>query len=80
MISRDTYSIIRAWQDADFLNEQYSAVYAYSNTDVVLNGVKVELVSTSVLNIKIKSISAATPNNVYLLGNKADVYFGGTNL
>jgi len=80
MVSRDTYSIIRAWQDADFTGETYSAVYTYANTLAVINGVKVNLVATSVLNIKIGTFSAATNNTVYLLGNKADVYFGSPNL
>jgi len=80
MVSRDTYSIIRAWQDADFTGETYSAIYTYANTDAIINGVKVQLVATSVLNIKISSISASTNDNVYLLGNKSDVYFGSPNL
>jgi hypothetical protein len=80
MVSRDTYSIIRAWQDANFTGETYSAIYTYANTDAIVNGVKVQLVATSVLNIKVSTISAATINNVYLLGNKADVYFGSPNL
>lgn len=80
MISRDTYSIIRPWQDANFTAETYSAIYTYANTDSVINGVNVKLVATSVLNIKVKSFSAATPDTVYLLGNKSDVYFGSPNL
>lgn len=80
MISRDTYSIIRPWQDANFTAETYSGVYTYTNTNAVINGVNVQLVGTSVLNIKVKSISASTLNNVYLLGNKSDVYFGSPNL
>lgn len=80
MVSRDTYSIIRAWQDANYTAETYSAVYTYANTDAIINGVKVQLVATSVLNIKINSISAATNDNVYVLGNKSDVYFGSPNL
>lgn len=80
MVSRDTYSIIRAWQDANFSAETYSAIYTYANTEAVVNGVKVNLVATSVLNIKVNTFSAATNDTVYLLGNKADVYFGSPNL
>jgi len=80
MVSRDTYSIIREWQDANFTGETYSSVYAFADTAAIINGVNVNLVATSVLNIKIDSISAATSNTVYLLGNKADVYFGSPNL
>jgi hypothetical protein len=80
MISRDTFSIIRAWQDANFTDETYSSVYTFANTAAIINGVNVNLVATSVLNIKIDSFSAATNNTVYLLGNKSDVYFGSPNL
>ena len=80
MIGRDTYSIIRPWQDANFTAETYSAIYTYANTNVILNGVSVQLAATSILNIKVRSISAATNNNVYLLGDKSDVYFGSPNL
>jgi hypothetical protein len=80
MISRDTYSIIRPWQDANFTAETYSGIYTYANTNAVINGVNVQLVATSVLNVKVKSFSASTPDTVYLLGNKTDVYFGSPNL
>jgi len=80
MISRDTYSIIRPWQDANFSGETYSAVYASTTTDTVINGVNVKLVATTTLNIKLDSFSAATNDTVYLLGNKSDVYFGSPNL
>lgn len=80
MVNRDTYSIIRAWQDANFTGETYSAIYTFANTVAIINGVTVNLVATSVLNIKIDSFSAATNNTVYLLGNKSDVYFGSPNL
>jgi len=80
MISRDTYSIIREWQDANFTGETYSSVYAFANTAAIINGVNVNLVATSVLNIKINSISAETSNTVYILGNKSDVYYGSPNL
>jgi hypothetical protein len=80
MVSRDTYSIIRAWQDADFTGETYSSIYTSANTVALINGVSVNLVATTILNIKIDSFSAATNNTVYLLGNKADVYFGSPNL
>lgn len=80
MVNRDTYSIIRAWQDANFTDETYSAVYASVTTDTVINGVNVKLAATTILNIKIDSFSAATNNTVYLLGNKSDVYFGSPNL
>lgn len=80
MVSRDTYSIIREWQDANFTGETYSAVYTFANTSAIINGVKVNLVATSVLNIKIGTFSAATADTVYLLGNKSDVYFGSPNL
>lgn len=80
MVSRDTFSIIRAWQDANFTGETYSSVYAYENTAAIINGVNVNLVATVVLNIKINSFSAATNDSVYLLGNKTDVYFGSLNL
>jgi hypothetical protein len=80
MVNRDTYSVIRAWQDANFTGETYSAVYASVTTDTVINGVNVKLVATTILNIKIDSFSAATNNTVYLLGNKSDVYFGSPNL
>jgi hypothetical protein len=80
MVSRDTYSIIREWQDANFTGETYSSVYTFANTAAIINGVNVNLVAASVLNIKIASISAATSNTVYLLGNKADVYYGSPDL
>jgi hypothetical protein len=80
MVTRDTYSIIRAWQDANYSAETYSAVYTFANTQAIINGVNVNLVATSVLNIKINTFSAATNNTVYLLGNKLDVYFGSPNL
>jgi hypothetical protein len=80
MVSRDTYSIIREWQDANFTGETYSAVYTFANTPAIINGVKVNLVATSVLNIKIGTFSAATTDTVYLLGNKSDVYYGSPNL
>jgi hypothetical protein len=80
MVSRDTYSIIRAWQDADFTGETYSSIYTSANTVALINGVSVNLVATTILNIKIDSFSAATNNTVYLLGNKSDVYFGSPNL
>jgi hypothetical protein len=80
MVTRGTYSIIRAWQDANYSAETYSAVYTFANTQAIINGVNVNLVATSVLNIKINTFSAATNNTVYLLGNKSDVYFGSPNL
>lgn len=80
MISRDTYSIIRAWQDANFTAETYSGIYTFANTAAIINDVPVNLVATSILTIKVRSFSAATPDTVYLLGNKTDVYFGSPNL
>jgi hypothetical protein len=80
MVSRDSYSIIRASEDANFSAETYSAVYAYANTDTIINGVMVKLPQSLLLNIKIDSISAATNNTVFILGNKSDVYFGSPNL
>jgi hypothetical protein len=80
MYSRDTFSVIRAWQNADYVNEYYSQVYAYSDTTIVINGETIQLPAYMQLNIKIQSISASTPGNVYLLGNKIDVYNGSPNL
>ncbi len=80
MINKDTYSIIRPWQDANFTGETYSAIYTSTNTTAIINGVNVNLVATSILPIKVKSFSASTINTVYLLGNKSDVYFGSPNL
>ena len=80
MYTRDTFSIIRAWQNADFVNEYYSQIYANNSTFIVINGELVELAAYMPLNIKIESISASTPGNVYLLGNKIDVYNGTLDL
>ena len=80
MVSRDTYSIIRAWQDANFSAETYSGIYVSVTTDAVINGVNVKLVAATTLNIKLDSFSAATNNAAYLLGNKSDVYLGSPNL
>lgn len=80
MYTRDTFSVIRPWQDADFVNEYYSQIYANSNSTIIINGVMVELPAYMPLNIKIQSISASTSGNVYLLGNKIDVYTGTPDL
>lgn len=80
MYTRDTFSVIRAWQNANFTTEYYSQIYAYSDATVVINGEIVELPAYMPLNIKIQSISASTPGNIYLLGNKIDVYTGTPDL
>jgi hypothetical protein len=80
MYTRDTFSVIRAWQNADFVNEYYSQIYAYNDATIVINDEIVELPAYMPLNIKIQSVSASTPGNIYLLGNKIDVYNGSPNL
>ncbi len=80
MYTRDTFSVIRAWQNANFTTEYYSQIYAYSDTTVVINGELIELPAYMPLNIKIQSVSASTNGNIYLLGNKIDVYTGTPDL
>lgn len=80
MYTRDTFSVIRAWQNANFTTEYYSQIYAYSDATILINDELVELPAYMPLNIKIQSVSAATPGNIYLLGNKIDVYNGTPNL
>jgi len=80
MYTRDTFSVIRAWQNANFTTEYYSQIYAYSDATILINDELVELPAYMPLNIKIQSVSAATPGNIYLLGNKIDVYNGSPNL
>lgn len=80
MYTRDTFSVIRAWQNADFTTEYYSQIYAYLSSTIYINGELVELPAYMPINIKIQSVSASTPGNIYLLGNKIDVYNGTPDL
>lgn len=80
MYTRDTFSVIRAWQNANFTTEYYSQIYAYSDATIRINGELVQLPAYMPLNIKIQSVSASTPGNIYLLGNKIDVYTGTPDL
>lgn len=72
------YSIIHAAADADFDNYVYHQVYAGANATPTINGVAVTMAAASVLEIKVKSISAT--NDVFLLGDKKDVTFGSPTL
>lgn len=72
------YSIIHKAEDADFSNFVYLRLYAGTAATPTINGVDVTLAASTVLDIKVNSITPTA--GVYLLGNKKDVTFGSPTL
>ncbi len=71
-------SIIHLSTSADTTNYGYVSVYAGADATPTINGVTVTMGAGSSIEIMVNSISA-TPN-VYVLGNKRNVFDGSTNL
>ena len=78
-VNRTQNSIIHAWDDADYSSHTYNLVYASVDSTAVINGVSVFLVATTQLPIKVRSLTADTPN-VYVLGENNDVSDGSPTL
>jgi len=74
----DIHSIIVSAASANFSAHSYTQVFAGAAATPTINGVVVTMGASSLLNIKVKSISA-TPN-VYLMGENQNVIQGSTNL
>ena len=72
-----TYSIIHLAADADTTKYAYYQVYAGANTTAVINGVSVNMIDGSTLDIVVKSISGT---DVYVLGDPINVTNGPTTL
>lgn len=70
----DIHSIIVAASNANFSAHTYTQVYAGAAATPTINGIAVTMAAGSLLNIKVKSISATA--NVYLLGENQDVTQG----
>ena len=78
-VNRRIASVIRRWDNADFNAHRYTIVYASVDSDAIINGEEVFLVATTQLDFTVSSISANT-NNVYVLGDNANVFDGSTTL
>jgi hypothetical protein len=74
----DIHSIIVAAANANFTAHTYTQVFAGADATPTINGVSVTMAGSSIINIKVKSISATA--NVYLLGEKQDVLQGSTSV
>jgi len=74
----DIHSIIVAAANANFSAHTYTQVFAGDTATVTINGVSVVMAGSSIIDIKVKSISATA--NVYLLGEKQDVLQGSTSV
>jgi hypothetical protein len=74
----DIHSIIVAAANANFSAHTYTQVFAGATASPTINGVAVTMEGSSIISIKVKSISATA--NVYLLGEKKDVTQGSTSV
>ena len=74
----DIHSIIVPAANANFTAHTYTQVYAGATAFPTINGIAVTMVAGSVINIKVRSISATA--KVYLLGENLDVILGSPNL
>jgi len=74
----DIHSIIVPAANANFTAHTYTQVYAGAAASPTINGIAVTMAAGSVINIKVRSISATA--NVYLLGEILDVILGSPNL
>jgi len=74
----DIHSIIVPAANANFTAHTYTQVYAGAAASPTINGIAVTMAAGSVINIKVRSISATA--NVYLLGENLDVILGSPNL
>jgi hypothetical protein len=74
----DINSIIVAAANANFTAHTYTQVYAGADAAPTINGVAVTMAGSSILSIKVKSISATS--GVYLLGEKQNVVLGSTSV
>jgi hypothetical protein len=74
----DIHSIIVASANANFSAHTYTQVFAGADATPIINGVSVTMAGSSILNIKVKSISSTA--GVYLLGEKKDVTQGSTSV
>lgn len=74
----DIHSIIVSAASANFSAHSYTQVFAGAAATPTINGVVVTMGASSLLNIKVKSISP-TPN-VYLMGENQNVIQGSPNL
>ena len=71
------FSVIHLATNANFSANTYSQVYAGAATTATINGISVTMGAGSRLDIMVKSIAGG---NVYVLGDKKDVYTGSVNL
>ncbi len=74
----DIHSIIVSAASANFSAHSYTQVYAGADAAPTINGVVVTMAGSSILSIKVKSISA-TPN-VYLMGENQNVGQGSSTV
>lgn len=74
----DIHSIIVAAANANFTAHTYTQVFAGADATPTINGIPVTMAGSSILSIKVKSISATA--NVYLLGENQNVAQGSPNL
>lgn len=74
----DINSIILPAANANFTAHTYTQVYAGAAASPTINGIAITMAAGSILNIKVKSISATA--NVYVLGEFQDVIQGSPNL
>lgn len=78
-VSNRIFSIIVPAGSANFSAHTYSQVYAGAGASPVINGVNVTMAAGSKLDIMVKSVGG-TLTDVYLLGDKKDVFTGSPNL
>jgi hypothetical protein len=71
------YTIIHAAVDADTANYSYNQVYAGANTTATINGVSVNMIGGSTIDILVKTISGT---DVYVIGDPKNVIDGPQTL
>ena len=71
------YTIIHAAVYADTANYSYNQVYAGANTTATINGVSVNMIGGSTIDILVKTISGT---DVYVIGDTKNVIDGPQTL
>lgn len=61
--------IIHNLDNAVFSAHVYTQVFTTASTSLILNGTAVTLAPPMVLNMRVRSLSASTPSNVYVIGD-----------
>jgi hypothetical protein len=74
----DIHSIIVPATAANFTAHSYTQVFAGADATPTINGIPVTMAGSSIINIKVKTISATA--NVYLMGENQNVSQGSPNV